>query len=239
MATTPIDLLLRPPEASLPDVVAALRDIYNCKSLDAPPPSAPHSGQDLPSPALVSRVILDAIARGNEDLAQLLAPLNREAAFEPEAVRRYSALRNRLDRLEQDARQHAAVVDRFLNHDPSTVGQRDGAVPSQETLYLQCQRAGRTAGRFRCVNRRSHRASVTLSPRPFTINGVPQTAAPIMGIRPDSFALAPGASAMLTVEVDLGSCPDLLDNLQTSIDLHMNNAIALKIWIEIDVYDRC
>jgi len=239
MVTNPIDLLLRPPEAPLPDVVAALRDIYHSKSRDAPPPSAVHSGQDLPSPALFSRVILDAIARGNDDLAQLLAPLNRAAAVEPEAVRRYSALRNRLEQFEQDARQHAAAVDRFLNRASSTAGQRDGTVPSQETLYLQCQRAGRTAGRFRCVNRRRHRASVTLSPRPFTINGVPQTAAPIIGVRPDSFALAPGAWAVLTVEVDLGSCPDLLDNLQTSIDLHMNNAIALKIWIEIDIYDRC
>ena len=40
MLTNPIDLLLRPPEASLPEVVAALRDIYHCKPLDAPPPSA-------------------------------------------------------------------------------------------------------------------------------------------------------------------------------------------------------
>jgi len=36
------------------------------------------------------------------------------------------------------------------------------------------------------------------------------------------------------------SFSDLVDsNLQTSIDLHMNDAVALKIWIEIHVYERC
>jgi len=114
------------------------------------------------------------------------------------------------------------------------------AAPYQETLYLQCARGGRTAGRFRCMNRRNRRTSVTSALRPFRMNGLPQAAAPMLTIRPGSFALDAGASEIIAVEVDLGPCPDLVDsNLQTSIDLHMNDAVALKIWIEIHVYERC
>jgi hypothetical protein len=239
MATNLIDALLRPRQASIPELVDVLRGIHHSKMTNPqPPPALPAhpDGSESQLPSLVSRLILDGVARGIEDLARLLAPVSDAATGSGDrAVRQYSELRGRFDRIERDVRQHAMTVDRLLNRASPT----PGAAAYQETLYLQCPRGGRSAGRFRCVNRRERRTSVTSSLRPFTMNGVPQAAAPMLTIRPGSFALDSGASEIISVEVDLAACPDLVDgDLQTSLDLHMNGAITLKIWIEIHVYER-
>jgi hypothetical protein len=90
------------------------------------------------------------------------------------------------------------------------------------------------------VNRRGQLTSVRSSLQPLIVNGQPSTAMPILSLRPDSFSLDAGASAIVSVEVDLSPCPDLVNTtLQTSIDLHMNDAVALKIWIEIDLHEQC
>ena len=240
MATNLIDALLRPRQASIPELVDVLRDIHHGKTTNPqPPPALPArpDGSAPQSPFLVPRLILDSVARGAEDIARLLAPaFDAAAGSDGRSARLYSALRGQFDRLERDVRQHAATVDRLLNRASPT----PGAAAYQETLYLQCSRGGRTAGRFRCVNRRDRRTSVTSSLRPFTMNGLPKAASPMLTIRPGSFALDAGASEIISVEVDLAACPDLVDgDLQTSIDLHMNDAIALKIWVEIHVYERC
>jgi hypothetical protein len=240
MATNLIDALLRPRPGSISELVNVLRDIHHGKTSDPqPPPALPaHPDRSEPQlPSLAPRFILDSLARGIDDLARLLAPVSDAATVSNDrAVRRYSTLRAQFDRLERDVRQHAVSVDRLLNRaSPAPV-----AAAYQETLYLQCPRGGRTAGRFRCVNRRDRRTSVTSSLRPFTMYRMPQAAAPVLTIRPGSFALDSGASQIVSVELDLAACPDLVDgDLQTSIDLHMNEEIALKIWVEIHVYERC
>jgi hypothetical protein len=240
MATNLIDTLLRPRQPSISELVDALRDIHHGKTTyPLPPPALPaHPGgsePELPSP--VPGLILDSVARGIENIARLLAPgLRTGTEANDRAVRQYDALRAQLDRLDRDVRQHAVTVDRLLNRNAPA----PGAAAYQETLYLQCPRGGHTTGRFRCVNRRDQRTSVTSSLRPFTMHGMPSAASPMLTIRPGSFALDSGASEIISVEVDLAACPDLVDgDLKTSIDLHMNNAIALKIWVEIHVYERC
>jgi hypothetical protein len=240
MATNFIDALLRPRQASISELVEVLRNIHHGKTTNPqPPPALPAhpDGSELRVPSLVSGLLLDKVARGIEDLARLLAPgLDAGTESNDRAVRQYSALRGRFDRFERDVRQHAETVDRLLNR----ASPMPGAAAYQETLYLQCPRGGRTRGRFRCVNRRDRRTSVTSSLRPFTMNGMPQAAAPMLTIHPGSFALDSGASEIISVEIDLAARPDLVDgDLQTSIDLHMNDAIALKIWVEIHVYERC
>jgi hypothetical protein len=244
MATNFIDALLRHRQSSIPELVDVLRDIHHGKTANSQPPPALSAHLDGPEsqlPLLIRRLILDGLARGSEDLARLIKPaLDAPTGSEDGAARQYSALRDRFDRLERNVRQHAVTVDRLLNPDSPPPGMPASAAPYQETLYLQCARGGRTAGRFRCMNRRNRRTSVTSALRPFRMNGLPQAAAPMLTIRPGSFALDAGASEIIAVEVDLGPCPDLVDsNLQTSIDLHMNDAVALKIWIEIHVYERC
>jgi hypothetical protein len=240
MATNFINALLRPRQASIPELVDVLRDIHHGKTTNPqPPPALPTrpDGSESQLSSLVPRLILDSVARGVEDLARLLAPaLDVATGSDDRSARRYRELRGRFDRLERDVRQHAATVDRLLDR----ASPAPGAAAYQETLYLQCPRGGRTAGRFRCVNRRDRRTSVISSLRPFTMNGMPEAAVPMLTIRPGSFALDAGASQIISVEVDLAACPDLVDgDLQTSIDLHMNDAIALKIWVQIHVYERC
>jgi hypothetical protein len=240
LITNFLDTLLRPDRASIPELVNILRDIHQGASAHPPPlPAMPTPG-DAPQPglsSLLARSIAAGLTRGSEGLAGRLQPSAAVAGFDDPVARRYAALQGQFDRMEREVRQHGVAVDRLVSGNTKGAATPVGAIAYQETLYLQCQRRGRTGGRFRCVNRRGQRTSVVSTLRPFTMNGAP-AAAPILTVRPGSFALDAGASAIVSVEVDLESCVELADGtLQTSIDLHMNEAVAFKIWIEIELYD--
>src|ERR1700730_10484767 len=104
MATNFIDALLRPRQASVPELVEVLRDIHRGKTTNPePPPALPAhpDGSEPQLPSLVPRLILDSVARGIEDLARLLTPVSDPTTGSGDrAARRYSALRDRFDRLE-------------------------------------------------------------------------------------------------------------------------------------------
>lgn len=234
------DSLLRPGQVSIPNLVTALRDIHEHKSLRNSRRTEGIGGRD--PTRIASRdphLVLERAARGAEDLARLFRlPQSGEFTRRPDA-NFYSALQERVGKLEAELRRHVETIDRLLEADePSSA--RSGAVLHQQTLYLQCARGARTAGRFRCVNRYGERSAVASLLRPFTMNREPLAFAPALSVRPGSFVLNDGASEIVTVEIDFGSCPDLPSGvLHTSIDLRMNDALALKIWIEVELHDPC
>ena len=224
------------------DLVDALREIHESKT--APDTRAvPHwpglSGAGLHFPTFFSRLALESLTRGSEDLFRFLTPApNSASGVSPNEARRYDALRGRLEQMEREARRHADAVDRLLERDEPSVRAATRPTPYQETLYLQCMSSGRSAGRFRCINRRGQPTSVSSVLRPFTMNGAPFAAAPALTLRPGVFSLDAGQTQIIVVEVDLVPCSNLsAGTLQTSIDLLMNEAVSLKIWVEIDVYD--
>jgi hypothetical protein len=232
--------LLRPHQVSIPELVTALRDIHERKSLRDWRASTGMSLRDPTSlPTFGPNVILDLLARGAEDITRLLKPTQGdEFARHPDA-NFYSAVQGRVGKLETELRRHAETIDRLVEaNGPASA--RSGAALHQQTLYLQCPRGSRTGGRFRCVNRRGERSAVTSLLRPLTMNREPLAGAPALSMRPGSFVLNDGESEVVTVDIDFGCCPDLASGtVQTSIDLRMNDALALKIWIEVELHDRC
>jgi hypothetical protein len=218
MAMQPIDGIPQKQRVAIPRLVEALRGIHQ-RNPDITPASR-HAD---------SGGLLGHLARGGRDLTFLLGG--------GDASLRYSALRDHIKQLERQAQRHSELIDRLLRRGEPAPDVTD-PVPYQETLYLQCQRGGRTAGRFRCVNRRGHKVAVSLATRSFSRNGTVSRSAPVLSVQPSSFALHPAATAVIVADVDLRSCPDLTaGKLQTSIDLRMDDAIALKLWIEMDIYE--
>lgn len=53
--------------------------------------------------------------------------------------------------------------------------------------------------------------------------------------RPGGFRLEPGEARIVALDVDLAAC-DRPGKYESSLDALMNDAVALKLWIEIDVY---
>lgn len=149
----------------------------------------------------------------------------------------YRGLREELDRVEATARRHATFVERAIAQ-TAPGRSSSGASFYQETLYLRCRRLGRSGGRFRCENFRGRRTEVRVFSRSFTAGAADLLAQPGMVLRPDDFVLGAGESRVVAVEIDLSACTDLaIGTLQTSIDLLMDDAVALKLWLEVDVYD--
>ena len=144
----------------------------------------------------------------------------------------YGALREGLAKWEREARRHAEFVDKLLAPKPAEKAAAKPAAPYQETLYLQGPAGGRTAGRFRALNRRDKRVSVATLTRPFTLGGEPALEAPLLTQRPGAFYLEPGEARVVTVEAELPGP----GRYQSALDVTMDEAVALKLWIEIDVY---
>ena len=140
------------------------------------------------------------------------------------------ALRAGVEWMEREARRHAEFVDR-LTQTPAPAK----TAPYQQTLYLQGPCGGRTGGRFRCLNRREAEVEVGARLRPFSLGGAPVATAPALTLKPAGFLLKPGEARLVEVAADLADCADP-GRYESSVDILMNEAVALKLWIEIDVY---
>jgi len=61
-------------------------------------------------------------------------------------------------------------------------------------------------------------------------------ARPTLTLHPDEFSLGAGESRLVYVTIDL-SCLNLSKGIiETSIDVLMDDSLALKLWVEVDVY---
>lgn len=194
-------------------------------------------------------------ARPGEAAATLIEALRRMGASESEAPATnvfeglakggertagaesqiYAALRDGLAKWEREARRHAEFVEKLLAPRPAealVAKPAEKPAPYQETLYLQGAAGTRTAGRFRALNRRDKRVSVATLSRPFTKGGEPALEAPALTLRPGAFYLEPGEARVIIVEAELPG-PGRYESV---VDLTMDETVALKLWIEIDVY---
>ena len=220
---TLLESLLGQSEPSIPNLVEALREI--------------HEGRSVQGERRAASPLTHASGSRTAELATERDQLNRAAKSGPgtsDVSEQYRELRDGVERMERDARRHAELVDRLTRRRTAP----ELAAFYQETLYLRCARGGRTGGRFRCENRQTRRTSVTVCRRPFAAEGKDLPAGLALAIHPETFSLEAGESAIVRIDLDLGPCADLrLDAVATSVDLLMDDAIALKLWIEVDVYE--
>jgi len=79
---------------------------------------------------------------------------------------------------------------------------------------------------------------VRLASRSFTGDAGDLIEQPQLRFSPERFVLDAGQSMVVGVEVDCSECSQTpIGALSGSADLLMDEAIALKLWIEVDVYD--
>jgi hypothetical protein len=239
MAMDLFDSLSKHGRPSIPELVGSLREIYEGRIARAQPlagSSRLSADQEFPH---LWRFILEGITRGSEELARWLESVRSlDSDLKPDPSKYYRELRHRVERMEREARHHAEWVERLTWH--LTQGQKsEGAAFYQETLYLRCQRGHRSGGRFRFENCRGRRASVTALRRPFTTRGERLTIDPGVTLQPDSFFLDARDSRVVFVEIDLAPCSNLpIGTIDSSIDLLLDETMVLKLWIEVDVYER-
>jgi hypothetical protein len=223
---------------SIPQLVEALREIHMRRTAQAPSSPSLLRGIDsqpqgaLPAPLL----FLENIARANEQSARLL-PQSSSLSQNPLAAG-YARLREHFGEIERAARQHKESINREAERQRPAGATAARTAFYQQTVYLQCEAGGRTAGRFRCINSSTERARVTSSLRSCTLNGDPLDAVPAITLCPGAFSLEPGAATIVAVEVDCTVCKALREGtIQTSVDLHMDDCLALKVWIEITLHE--
>jgi hypothetical protein len=166
---------------------------------------------------------------GNRDTGR---PLRAENYDGTERSRRYRELQSELARVEARAKRRsdaASISAARMRPDPGAF--------CQETLYLRCRRFDRTAGRFRCDNFRGRRTEVRLSGN-FATRSDDFPVHPRLHFSPERFALEAGQSTIVSVEVDCSECGETPQGpLSASANVLMDEAIALKLWIEVDLYD--
>ena len=159
----------------------------------------------------------------------------------PEAQRAsfYEALQERIRTAEAAALQQHTAIDRML--DPAGNGDADARGRTalvQETVWLQCARGGRTAGRFRCINRVGAAVRAQIRPGATTVPGGGRIEGAAITVSPQECTLGPGAAAIITVAIDLRDCPAVAgDRIEGCVDVELEGASALRAWIAVDLYD--
>jgi hypothetical protein len=184
-------------------------------------------------PGIIGQVLGEA-AGGYRDAGERLRALGRRGSDgQTERSGRYRELRSELDRIEAEAKRRAGAAENFLARK-----RPEPAAFYQETIYLRCRRFERSGGRFRCENLRGRKTEVRLASRSFTADAGDLIEQPQLRFSPERFVLDAGQSMVVGVEVDCSECSQTpIGALSGSADLLMDEAIALKLWIEVDVYD--
>jgi hypothetical protein len=179
--------------------------------------------------------LVETLRQIHEDKTRDLSPASPDpsAQGDAEPARRYRSLRKELELAEANARRRDETVERGFRERAKAA-----PAPYQETLYLRCQRHGRSAGRFRCDNRLGQKTDVRIVKRRWTSQSALISVEPSLTVEPERFPLEADASAVVSVSIDLTSSPEISTGvLETSLDLVMDEALALKLWIEVDVYE--
>jgi hypothetical protein len=177
-----------------------------------------------------------------ETLVELLSwatRLHTPLRPEPQRATLYEALQARIRQAEAATLERHTAIDRML--DRAGNGGSDAAGRTalvQETVYLQCARGGRTAGRFRCVNRADAAVRARVRPGAATVPGGGRIEAAAITVSPHECTLGPGAAAIITVAIDLQRCAAVAgDRIDSCVDVELDGACALKVWMAVDLYD--
>ena len=234
MTSNTLDLVLNWPRAPIPLAVDMLKAIYERAREPQGQGARGGAGGDIgglgeqhPAEAPDLSHILTAVS-----LLQSAAKGVVPTPSSYDEVRRYF-----LDFQTQLRRQKLAIE--------SLVGKtfEASALPSapvfQQSLHLRCPRDGRTAGRFRCVNRTDRRTTVTIASEPFLGDATGPLEGATITATPATCALDPQESQTFIVDVDFSTCSKGPDReAGAAIEIAMDGELAMKVWIAVELDER-
>jgi hypothetical protein len=233
MTSNTLDLVLNWPRAPIPLAVDMLKAIYE----RAREPQA-QAAQGVGGPGELGERLASTEA---PDLSHILTAVSllqsaAKGVVPPpssyDEVRRYF-----LDFQTQLRRQKLAIeglVGRTFD------ASAPNAVPVfQQSLHLRCPRGGRTAGRFRCVNRTARRTTVTVTSERLLGDVTGRLDGATIAATPSTCALDPHESQTFVVDVDFSTCSLGSDReAGASLEIAMDGEIAMKVWIAVELDDR-
>ncbi|NUZ05911.1 hypothetical protein [Piscinibacter koreensis] len=177
-------------------------------------------------------------------LAEVLSSIHDKQSREREADgAAYEQLWRKLRGVESKLAEHASLVDAVMTK-VAPLHPAPAALPAstlQQTILVQCPRAGRSAGRFRCLNRFSEQVEVSIASsavhRPDG-DGSPVQGA-IAGVEPARFILAARAHRVVELQLDLRNADTSgVDAVSASFAVHMGNKPHARVWLEATLYDE-
>jgi hypothetical protein len=140
-----------------------------------------------------------------------------------------------LQELETTLRKHSRAVDQLLGEE--TKGGRTekrGLHAVQQTLFLQCARYGKTAGRFRVANRTGKPAAVHFQPHA----AEPSLDYATLIFEPESCRLQPEEAAVCRAVIDLSKCSSTANQIEMRADVYLNSELTLKLFVSVAIYEE-
>jgi hypothetical protein len=204
------------------------------------------AGQMFPSlPAFLaelSKALPNSITP-NPDLTQTVKALKSvHEAFQSNAREDRGGHENtyrEIRELEAKLREQSTAVDHLLGQRSGEPGSKAVLRAFQQALFLQCPQGGRTAGRFRCVNRTGKPAYVDIRPRSCRGAEASLEDQAIVEFAPTNRRLEPQEAGLFCASVDLSRCQHVRgETLEIDADVYLSGELALKLFISVEVYDE-
>jgi len=195
-------------------------------------------------PLLASSLFLPTL-RSRSDFTAIVEALRSIHAGFQSNRRPYEEIHQTFHELEARLKDHLVALDRVLGHRAKPEKPTKAVLHAlQQTIFLQCSRSGKTAGRFRCVNRTGKPAYVDFRTRSY--GDVAAISGATLAFEPSVQNLAPDEAAIFRAVVDLSNCPQTPDETPElganvylmGADIHLNGELTLKLFISIEIYDE-
>ena len=146
----------------------------------------------------------------------------------------YRSYQRRFEDLEAKFQEHSERVDNIVR----SADFSRAAPLVQETITIQCRSGGRSGGRFRCLNTDASGTTFTVSTGKFTNHTGELLADAVLNIPYRTITLSPGESRIVDISIDLSKCRQIDEGqLHTWIEMSSPARAALRVWIDIEVYD--
>ena len=228
MAPTPLLDLLQ--------FLARTRNLDSRRDNSFPVPWLLPSGANLLS--LLSETLLFRKIGPPPDFKPIVEALRCfHTAFQKDAGTKHNQVYSEFEALESTLRKQSAAVDRRLRQSATSQTTSKAFLHAvQQTLFVQCASRGKTAARFRVVNRTSKSSFVNFHPRFAAESGMPEA---VLTFEPNSLHLEAGQAAICKAVIDLSRCPDGANKeLEMGADIYLNTELTLKLFICVEAYDE-
>jgi hypothetical protein len=228
MAPTPgLDLL---------KILARTHDLEARRDNSFPGPWLLSSGASLLW--LLSETLLFGKIGSTPDFKPIVEALRSfHAASQKQMRANHDQVYSEFEALESTLRKQSAAVDRRLRQSATSQTTSKAFLHAvQQTLFVQCACRGKTAARFRIVNRTGKSSSVNFCPRFTAESGMPEAA---LTFEPNSLYLEAGQAATCKAIIDLSRCPDSANKaFEMGAEIYLNTELTLKLFICVEVYDE-
>ena len=232
-----------PPPAMTPmlDLLQKLAQINNVGEFRSPDPLRDNVSPDswlLPSGANLLWLLTQSLVFGQTDSADFKRVVEALKSFhnalQGDIGTNHAQVHAEFEALEGTLRKQSAAVDRLLGQSASQGTSKPFLHALQQTLFVQCANRGKTAARFRIVNRTGKPSSVDFRASFAAADGVIGAA---LNFEPNDLHLEPQQAAICSAVIDLSRCPHIANKtLELGADVYLNSKLTLKLFISVEVY---